>query len=409
MPAIYLPSLSPSHSLTAEDEAPPHPECTGDIPLQAAAKSKETNHPLPQPIESAHQFMTTEGDPAALGEGLPSFLKSSIHDLINETRLRRDPCNGRCIDQNPEYGCIDASSSTGIRSGYVHDPELSWRPRRGLRRRSPRRGPSHSAEHAPRGFVDLAIASRPDSQFHGLDVANDIMASPLPPSLSPHVQGPIFSNCTAKDLDDNGSRNDGNDCTDMAHGCINISPDKSTHLDWSTETKGTGDQEHLVNTCTLEARPTDGDGSGKDSGKKSEERINSHGSEREEAVRYPNLNDEATKLSDPTAKPSNAAKERTNRTACQYTSPCRMRYKPLEVLSENDNNNGGPTKSIEKDKPASLFPISSAPGSGLECFPRYEEMRKMVGHKSCGARFGSWLWSRWAYLTGCGYGGYEKL
>ncbi|KAL8915341.1 MAG: hypothetical protein Q9171_000211 [Xanthocarpia ochracea] len=412
MPSFYLPSLSPSHAFTAEDEAPPQPECIGDIPFQAAAKNRESNHPLPQSIESNHLSMTTEEDPAA-ADGLPSFLKSSIRDLINETLLRRDPCNGRCIDQNPEYGCTDASSSTGIPSGRVPDPEAFRRPRRGLRRRS-RRGLSHSADHAPRGSIDLAIAPRTASQFDGLDAANNIMALPLAPPLSPHNQGqigffsgPISSNRNAKNLDNEGGRNDGHGYADMAHACIYISPDKSTYLDSSTETKDTGDQERLV--TTLEARPTDGDGSGKDSGENSEERINSRARKREQAVRCSDLNDAATNLSDPAAKPSNAAKERTNRTAFRYTSPRRMRYKPLKVLSENDNDDGDPMKSIKEDKPANLFPISSTPGSGLECFPRYNEMRKMVGDKSCGTRFGSWLWSRWAYLTGCGYGGYEKL
>ncbi|KAL8926815.1 MAG: hypothetical protein Q9172_001631 [Xanthocarpia lactea] len=415
MPAFYLPSLSPSNAFTAEDEAPPHTECIGDIPFQAAAKSRESNQPLPQSTESNHQFMTTEEDPAA-AEGSPSFLPSSIRNLINETLLRRDPCNGRCIDQNPGYGCTDASSSTGIPSGCVPDPEVFRRPRRGLGRRSRRRGLSHPADHAPKGSVDLAIARRTASQIHDLDVVNNIVALPLPPPLSPHNQGqigffsgPIISNCTTKNVDEDRGRNDGNDHTDIEHGCINISPDKSTYMDVSTETKDTGDQERLMTNFSQEARPTDEDGGGKDRGENSEERINPHGSEREEAVRYSNPNDEATNLSDPAVKPSNAAKERTNRTASRYTSPRRMRYKPLKVLSENDNDDGGPTKSIEEAKPANLFPISSTPGSGLECFPRYDEMRKMVGGKSCGARFGSWLWSRWAYLTGYGHGGYEKL
>ena len=409
MPPFYLPSFSPSHAFTAEDEARLHSECIGDIPFEAF------NHPLPQPIESNHQIMTTEDNPAAADE-LPSFPTSSIRDLINETLPRRDPCNGRCIDRNPEYGCTDASSSTGIRSGCVPDPEVFRRPRRGLRRRSRRRALSNSADHAPRGFVDLAIARRTAGRLQSLDVANNTMALPLPPPLPLHNQGqmgfssgPIFSNCTAPNLDDDGGRNNGNGNTDMAHGCINICQDESKFLDVSTETKDTGDQEHLVTTCSQEARPTDENGSGKDGGENSEERINSHGSEREEAVRYSTLNDEATNLSDPAAKPSNAAKERTNRTVCRYTSPRRMRYKSLKVLSQNDNDDRSPTKSIEEDKPAILFPISSTPGSGLECFPRYDEMRKMVGGKSCGARFGSWLWSRWAYLTGCGHGGYEKL
>ncbi|KAI4250402.1 MAG: hypothetical protein L6R42_008714 [Xanthoria sp. 1 TBL-2021] len=94
----------------------------------------------------------------------------------------------------------------------------------------------------------------------------------------------------------------------------------------------------------------------------------------------------------------------------QYRPPIPMTYGTYEDTSDSSSDDSGPTEVIHGISPAASDLIWSTPGSGLETFPAFDKMKRMVGdEKSCWVACELWMRCCCVCFTRRGRDGYEQL
>lgn len=280
------------------------------------------------------------------------------------------------------------------------------------------RGAQMESSPYPISFDD----TKADSKCGDVGKASEASSPPteLPEAEDPGKDGHLSGRACSKEKSGEKSANDGED------GRREESREESA--DGSEDTSRRGGEE--------ENEEDSGDESRDDSEKEREEESEAEGEEEEESEEESedesqelgnppvderestDLNSAANNLSDAARNLSIVAKHilavpprpSSHWKPQQYRPPVPMTYGTYEDTSDISSDDSGPTEVIHGISPAASDLISSTPGSGLETFPAFDKMKRMVGdEKSCWVACELWMRCCCVCFTRRGHDGYEQL